>query len=327
VSFFGAAVIAVGVICAELGVVATVPLLLSRGAGLAGRLPLTARFALREAVRHRLRTASAVSAVLAVVAGAVTLLVVVASRDATGARDYRPGMAYGDAVVAVPDTATAASNTPAGVRAAVRQVLPAAGVWPLRQAVTATGRAGGGSVVLAEPARSGPCVPPPSPTGAPPLPAGCFSFSAAGPVLSPGAVLVADDQLLRILTGAGYADAKAALTEGRAVTFDRAYLDAAGRISLLAPPPEPAAVAIGSGGGAAGPTPMPSPGPPAPLASLPALYVAASPSSGAVLLPASRLAGLHLSTRISGYYLHPTGPPTAAEQARLTAAVARAVGW
>ncbi|MFI9327355.1 ABC transporter permease [Kitasatospora sp. NPDC052868] len=77
-----------GSIIAELGMVALTPYLV----GLFGRigrwLPLGPRLALRDSVRHRGRTAPAVAAVMAAVAGSVAVGIYTASSDEQQRRDY-----------------------------------------------------------------------------------------------------------------------------------------------------------------------------------------------------------------------------------------------
>lgn len=94
---------------AELGLVATTPFLV----GLAGRtgrfLPLGPRLAVRDAARNRGRTAPAVSAVLAAVAGSVAVGTYVASLDRYNERNYQRLAPIGTASVHVDNQAPAAS--------------------------------------------------------------------------------------------------------------------------------------------------------------------------------------------------------------------------
>ncbi|MEU4267925.1 ABC transporter permease [Streptomyces sp. NPDC026092] len=88
-------VVAGGSALAELGVVAMTPALV----GLFGRtgrwLPLSPRLALRDAVRNRGRTAPAVAAVLAAVAGTVAISTYAASREAQDAAGYEAKLPHG----------------------------------------------------------------------------------------------------------------------------------------------------------------------------------------------------------------------------------------
>ncbi|MET8545117.1 ABC transporter permease [Kitasatospora sp. NPDC004799] len=73
---------------AELGMVALVPFLVGLFGRLGRWLPLGPRLALRDSVRHRGRTAPAVAAVMAAVAGSVAVSVYMASVDEEHRRDY-----------------------------------------------------------------------------------------------------------------------------------------------------------------------------------------------------------------------------------------------
>lgn len=78
-----------GGVLAELGLLLFTPLLLAGLGRLARRLPVGPRLALRDASRHRSRTAPAVAAVLAAVAGAVAVGVHTAGAEAQDRASYR----------------------------------------------------------------------------------------------------------------------------------------------------------------------------------------------------------------------------------------------
>ncbi|MEU1283245.1 FtsX-like permease family protein [Kitasatospora sp. NPDC005856] len=84
-----------GSVTAELGLLLCTPMLIALIGRTAGRLPLGPRLALRDSARHRSRTAPAVAAVMAAVAGAVAIGVYTTSTDAENRRDYRPQAPYG----------------------------------------------------------------------------------------------------------------------------------------------------------------------------------------------------------------------------------------
>ncbi len=71
--------IAASAVIAVLGMILLVPLVVAGVATMAGRLPLSPRYAARDAARHRTRTVPAVAAVAATVAGVVALGIGVAS--------------------------------------------------------------------------------------------------------------------------------------------------------------------------------------------------------------------------------------------------------
>ncbi|MEV6330332.1 ABC transporter permease [Streptomyces sp. NPDC051909] len=114
-------IVAGGSAIAELGVVALTPALV----GLFGRsgrwLPLSPRLALRDAVRNRGRTAPAVAAVLAAVAGTVAVSTYAASGDAGDRAEYQPKLPYG--AVAAIVTEEGGRDAPA-VREAVQRFFP-----------------------------------------------------------------------------------------------------------------------------------------------------------------------------------------------------------
>ncbi|MEU3567193.1 FtsX-like permease family protein [Kitasatospora sp. NPDC036755] len=84
-----------GSVVAELGLLLCTPMLVALIGRAAGRLPLGPRLALRDSARHRSRTAPAVAAVMAAVAGAVAIGVYTTSTDAENRRDYQPEAPYG----------------------------------------------------------------------------------------------------------------------------------------------------------------------------------------------------------------------------------------
>ncbi|CAL9488641.1 hypothetical protein SUDANB120_03207 [Streptomyces sp. enrichment culture] len=120
----GATVVAGGSALAELGVVALTPVLV----GLFGRtgrwLPLSPRLALRDAVRNRGRTAPAVAAVLAAVAGTVALATYQQSSEAQQRAAYVARLPAGSGKVELHDSGHQKSM--GAVRQAVSRELPVA---------------------------------------------------------------------------------------------------------------------------------------------------------------------------------------------------------
>ena len=80
-----------------------VPVVVSVLARLARRLPLVARYAVRDAARHRTRTVPAVAAVAATVAGVVALGIANASDAAESEATYTPQVAMGMGTLTVSD--------------------------------------------------------------------------------------------------------------------------------------------------------------------------------------------------------------------------------
>jgi putative ABC transport system permease protein len=115
-------VVAAGSSIAELGVVALTPVLVGAFGRLGRVLPLTPRLALRDAVRNRGRTAPAVAAVLAAVAGTVAVATYTASTDRADRDSYIASMPYGSVTVTFGDHDAARSA--ARIDAAVAKELP-----------------------------------------------------------------------------------------------------------------------------------------------------------------------------------------------------------
>ncbi|RKN43144.1 FtsX-like permease family protein [Streptomyces hoynatensis] len=88
-------VTAAGAITAELGLVALTPLLVGGAGRLARLLPLPGRLALRDAARNRGRTAPAVAAVLAAVAGSVTIATYAVGDEAKQRAEYQAALPDG----------------------------------------------------------------------------------------------------------------------------------------------------------------------------------------------------------------------------------------
>ncbi|MCM2420496.1 MULTISPECIES: FtsX-like permease family protein [unclassified Streptomyces] len=86
---------------AELGIVALTPTLVGLFGRLGGWLPLSPRLALRDAVRNRGRTAPAVAAVLAAVAGTVAVATYTASSDLESRNGYEAQAPYGVVAVSI----------------------------------------------------------------------------------------------------------------------------------------------------------------------------------------------------------------------------------
>ena len=99
VSQTGALLIAGSAIVAVLGMILLVPITVVGLSRLARRLPLTLRYAARDAARHRTRTVPAVAAVAACVAGVVTLGIGQASQAASDEAQYTPRIPVGTAGV------------------------------------------------------------------------------------------------------------------------------------------------------------------------------------------------------------------------------------
>ncbi|WP_194896987.1 FtsX-like permease family protein [Catenulispora pinisilvae] len=84
-----------GIAVSELGVVACTPLLVALTGKLGRLLPLTGRMALRDSARNRGRTAPAVAAILAAVAGSTAVATLLTTNDAQGRAQYHSTLRTG----------------------------------------------------------------------------------------------------------------------------------------------------------------------------------------------------------------------------------------
>ncbi len=135
----GENVIAAASVVAVLGVVLLVPLVVAVLGRFAHRLPLTARYALRDAARQRARTAPAVAAVAATVAGVVALGIGASSDAAERAGTYAPRAPVGAAVVTTDALAPdALARTWSRLRTSAHRALPGARLTVLRGLPTTT---------------------------------------------------------------------------------------------------------------------------------------------------------------------------------------------
>jgi len=113
--------IAAAAIVSVLGMVLLLPVVVAVLARVSGRLPLTARYAVRDAARHRTRTVPAVAAVTATVAGVVALGIANASDELEREMTYTPVAAMGDGVLSSHEATPAQW---AEIEAIVRRELP-----------------------------------------------------------------------------------------------------------------------------------------------------------------------------------------------------------
>ncbi|MDX3850387.1 ABC transporter permease [Streptomyces sp. AK02-01A] len=238
------AIVAGGSAIAELGVVALTPALV----GLFGRvgrwLPLSPRLALRDAVRNRGRTAPAVAAVLAAVAGTVAVSTYAASSDAQNMAAYEPQLPRGAVYVMiaedggrdVPTVRSAVQKTlPVDIRAHVDRISVGRPSCPVYGGEDGCGRY---EVVVPKPNRC-----PLWETGAVD-PATKFSAAERRKLIKDwrceesgvysnvdGGVLIGDANVLKVL-GINDSAAEKALADGEAVSFDKRNLDTGGKVGI-----------------------------------------------------------------------------------------------
>ena len=135
--------IAFSAIPAVLGMILLVPIVVVGVARLARRLPLSMRFAVRDAARHRTRTVPAVAAVAATVAGVVALGIANSSDAAQNRETYQAQLPAGDGVITSYDADAAVLTSAAEI---VDREIPDATVTPVRGIVE--GRPTGESAYL-----------------------------------------------------------------------------------------------------------------------------------------------------------------------------------
>jgi putative ABC transport system permease protein len=109
---------------AELGMIACTPLLIGLFGRLGRHLPLSPRLALRDAVRHRGRTAPAVAAVMAAVAGAVAVGIYSASADQEQREGYHAVLPGGAVMVNTYGGQGTDGPDVAALRSAVERSVP-----------------------------------------------------------------------------------------------------------------------------------------------------------------------------------------------------------
>ena len=123
-----------GVVAVDLGVVAASGGLLSVAGRLAPRLGVAGRLALRDAARQRGRSAPAVAAVLAAIAGMVAGVTFIDSMRARDELRWRPSSAEGVVAVSIPAASGIGFDAEPGRKAAesaVRTTLPVTGIVPV----------------------------------------------------------------------------------------------------------------------------------------------------------------------------------------------------
>lgn len=119
-----AGMILAGTVLTQLGLIVATPAIIGATARLGRFLPLSPRLALRDAARHRGRSAPAVAAILGAVAGAVTLTLYVASLSDFDRRSYQPSLGYGQTFVRTLSYAGQAPRDPQQILSTISRVAP-----------------------------------------------------------------------------------------------------------------------------------------------------------------------------------------------------------
>ncbi|MCC9309678.1 FtsX-like permease family protein [Kitasatospora sp. RB6PN24] len=216
-----------GSVIAELGMVACTPTLVGLFGRLGRVLPLAPRLALRDSVRHRGRTAPAVAAVMAAVAGSVAVGVYAASNDAEQRAAYVPS-APDKAVTLFLTDSGHGQGTAAAQRTAVERAMPDLGpgatVLALRYGDCGTGGRCGD--VTAEPPPAARCPADDLSAKNQPVPMGLYQdprCQRTGPA-GLGSVVSGDPGVLHNLFGLPGQAAEQAAAAGKAVVFEPSML-------------------------------------------------------------------------------------------------------
>ncbi|MFE3201292.1 FtsX-like permease family protein [Embleya sp. NPDC059237] len=315
-------IIVVGVVVAELGLVACCPALIGLTARLGRFLPLSPRLALRDAARSRPRSAPAMAAVMAAVAGSVAVAVVWSSQTADERNAYRPNALTNHVLVGIhesdPFPGRPGAPVTAGQIEEVRRVVER----------TLPGAKGGALGSL-----TGPCTPDRSecagyrvrklPEFRCPIedggdPARWHADSRCA-FSSPGngffRSVVGDADTLRELTGAHDPRAAEVLARGGIVLFEDGYIGPDGTAEV---------VTYRNGAGPGGMSVMEKPDPARPVVRLPAVVVRApfGLSSGIFASPAAA-ATLGATPEPAGVVYDAGRSPSDAQKQRLEEDLAR----
>ncbi|UOY00677.1 ABC transporter permease [Blastococcus sp. PRF04-17] len=208
--------VAGGAVLLIAGVVLTTPWLVGLLAPLARRLPVPARLAVRDATRNRSRTAPAVAAVMATVAGVTTLAIGSASDSAQSERDYLPQAPMGAASISVFDADEAGW---ADVAAEVRGLLPGRDLVPVRT-VRWTADDMTGLLVRADGCAG-------------PMPECSWYPGAPGLLTMVGDIVVLDGEAVLAVTPPEHRDAvEAAYRPDRVLVFGSGAVDDSGMVTL-----------------------------------------------------------------------------------------------
>ena len=333
VSGNGRICVAAGSAIAELGALACVPALLGVFGRLGRVLPLSPRLALRDAVRNRGRTAPAVAAVMAAVAGTVAVLVYSASTTAQSAYRYEPQLRPGTVALSLqPDNLfkEQAAELPR-LRRDVERTLPVTGradvrrVWAGSDCYTDQASPCG-SIEIDKP-KDHRC-PLSGPDGrrlaahlspdehkrmmeSPACVDASQSWSEA--TYSDAGIVVGDASLLRVYFGLDDPAAERALAQGTPVLADSAYAEH-GRATLRIFRNADDDHGNGTGGRAVT----------LPVVTLPDSY-AATPAVG-MIMPQRTADRLGLHTAEEGSFYRVSRAPTSAEEQRVTADLDRLGG-
>ena len=237
-SYLAAGLIAAGAALTQIGLIVLSPALVGLAARVGRSLPLAPRMALRDAARHRARSAPAVAAVLAAVTGSVALILYVASLDDLNRREYQATLPTGAS--ALPLLQFESGSTPKPT-----VIDPTVALRTLRPALPSMT---GGTVVRSAPSCFDPncrlvdvVIPAknqcPEDLGNTPNRKGDWRCDFRGYASSLKGPAIGDVALLERFVGTVSPAARATLAAGGIVSFDRHYvLDGSARVEIVEHP-------------------------------------------------------------------------------------------
>ncbi|GGM93698.1 hypothetical protein GCM10010106_47670 [Thermopolyspora flexuosa] len=189
--------IAAAALLTQFGLIALTPWLVAAAGRLAGRLPLPLRLSVRDAARHRTRTACAVAAVMTAATAMSATAITLTSKDAMLRDGYTAAVPVGTTLI---DGERVPEQSWPEVVAAVGRVLPGVRPVEVHRAREAEGRRVRLAVTGAE------CE---------------IRCGEHAPGPGSGDLPIGDERLLRLVQGRSDPAAAAAFAAGKAVAFDR----------------------------------------------------------------------------------------------------------
>ncbi len=309
-----------GSMIAELGMVACTPMIIGLFGAIGRWLPLGPRLALRDSIRHRGRTAPAVAAVMAAVAGSVAVGIYNTSGDEQSRQEYVASAPKGAVTLTVGYGSGSGGDLLAAQQSAVERAIPSLGPRADVLAVTYRGDchsdAGQCGQVQLKPVLS--C--PQDGFGGP-----AQAGAAADPRCSEhmfyyggrfGTAVSGDSTVLHNLFALHDPAAEQAVAQGKVLVFDPRFV-ADGKVSFKLTDPYPVAV-----GGTTGPMPEPA----SHLVTADALLLPLTKPGAQTFMSPETAVRLGMQTSAAGAAWLPAAVPSAGAEQRATAAVGKTGG-
>ncbi|WP_441250352.1 FtsX-like permease family protein [Kitasatospora sp. McL0602] len=319
-----------GSMIAELGMVACTPVLVGLFGRLGRWLPLSPRLALRDSVRHRGRTAPAVAAVMAAVAGTVAVGIYSASNDQQNREHYEARLPSGGVAISLGWSRDVDTRTLSQQADAVERSIPALGArgdifqTHYKGDCRTSRECGSVDIVLPKERR----CPANDPDVTQQLSPADFNRLSQDPRCRNqtyysggyGSVPSGDATVLRNLFGVKDPAAEQALAQGKAVVFDAKYLKD-GKVTIGLQDPWKATAtgaSVGPGGVVAE-----SSKPQTHLVTVDAVLTTAQVQAGAALITPETAQRLGMTTSPSGAVWLPTAAPSSSSEQKAIAAASK----